>query len=125
MSWVIRSVLLYQPNRASRDDKRVFARVVGVKEDDDSYQILTKHGVVDRNYPISELNPLPERIDMGISNPPPSNVMTLHYCAARESTTKKVPVHRNCRDQKTWCSTLRFACVKAEAKCSIACHGET
>ena len=42
-----------------------------------------------------------------------------------ESTSKKVPVHCNCRDQKTWCSTRRCACVKAKAKCFITYHGGT
>ncbi len=119
------SVAVPALDRASTDDKRLFGRVIGVKEDFDSYQILTKYGVLDRNYPISELNPLPNHIDIGIPTPAPTARVTLHYCAAQESTTEKVPVHCNCRDQKTWCSTRRCACVKAEAKCSIACHGGT
>ncbi len=53
------------------------------------------------------------------------NYVTLHYCAAQESITEKVFVHCNRRDQKTWCSTRRCACVKAEVKCFIACHGGT
>ena len=32
--------------------------------------------------------------------PPPSNAVTLHYCAAREGTTERTSVHCNCRDQK-------------------------
>ena len=52
-------------------------------------------------------------------------VVTLHHCAAQESTSEKVPVQCNCRDQKTWCSTRRCACIKAGTKCSIACHGGT
>ena len=108
---------------ASTDDKRLFGRVIEVIQDHDSYKILTKYGVLDRNYPISELNPLPSHIEIGIPPPPPRATVTLHYCATQESTTEKVPVHCNCRDQKTWCSTRRCACVKAEAKCSIACHG--
>ena len=119
------SVAVPALDRASTDDKRLFGRVISVKEDFDSYQILTKYGILDRNYPISELNPLPSHIDIEIPTPPPTATVTLHYCAAQESTTEKVPVHCNCRDQKTWCSTRRCACVKAEAKCSIACHGGT
>lgn len=117
------SVAVPALDRTSTDDKRLFERIIDVKEDYDSYQILTKYGVLDRNYPISELNSLPSHIDIGILNPPPTARVTLHYCAAQESTTERVPVHCNCRDQKTWCSTRPCACVKAEAKCSIACHG--
>ena len=112
-------------DRASTDNKQIFRKVIDVKADHGSYQILTKYGVLDRCYPISQLNPLPGHIDLGISDPPPTKVVTLHYCAAQESTTEKVLVHCNCRDQKTSCSTRRCACVKAEAKCSIACHGGT
>ena len=107
------------------DNKRLFGRVVGFHPDYNSYQILTKYGVLDRNYPISELNPLPSQFDLGIPEPPITATVTLRHCANQESTTEKVPVHCNCRDQKTWCSTRRYACVKAEAKCSIACHGGT
>ena len=92
-------------------------------EDIDSYKIMTKYGILDRNYPISELNPLPELIDLGIPTPAPRAVVTLHHCAMQESISEKVPVHCNCKDRKTWCSTNRCACIKANAKCSIACHG--
>lgn len=119
------SVAVPALDRASTDDKRLFGRVIGVHEDYNSYQIVTKYGILDRNYPISELNPLPSHIDIGIPNPPPTAKVTLHHCAAQESTTERVPVHCNCRDQKTWCRTRRCACVKAEAKCSITCHGGT
>ena len=119
------SVAVPALDRASTDDKRLFGRVVGLHPEYNSYQILTKYGVLDRNYPISELNPLPSQFDLGIPDPPPTATVTLHHCAAQESTSEKVPVHCNCRDQKTWCSTRRCACVKAEAKCSIACHGGT
>ena len=112
-------------DRASTDDRRLFGRIIGLHPDYNSYQILTKYGVLDRNYPVSELNPLPMEFDIGIPDPPPTAVVTLHHCAAQESTSEKVPVHCNCRDQKTWCTTRRCACVKAEAKCSIACHGGT
>lgn len=119
------SVAVPALDRASTDDKRIFGRVIAVREEYDSYQILTKYGVLDRQYPISELNPLPEHIDIGIPTPPPTMVVTLHHCAAQESTSEKVPVQCNCRDQKTWCSTRRCACFKAGTKCSIACHGGT
>lgn len=117
------SVAVPALDRASTDDKRVFGRVITVYEELYLYKILTKYGVLDRNYPISVLNPLPPTIDLGIPEPPPTAVITLHYCATQESTTKKVPVHCGCKDQKTWCSTRRCACFKANVKCSIACHG--
>lgn len=119
------SVAVPALDRATTDDKRLFGRIVDVKGDYNNYRILTKYGILDRNYPISELNPLPSHIDIGIPSSSPTAIVTLHYCAAQESTTEKIPVHCNCRDQKTWCSTRRCACVKAEAKCSIACHGGT
>ena len=119
------SVAVPALDRASTDDKRIFGKVVGLFPEYNSYQIMTKYGFLDRNYPVSELNPLPSEIDIRIPEPMPQATVTLHYCAAQESTTKKVPVHCNCRNLKMWCSTRRCACVKAEAKCSIACHGGT
>ena len=95
------SVAVPALDRASTNDKRIFERVIGVIEDYDSYQIQTKYKILNRNYPISELNPLPPHIDIEISNPSSSGLVTLHHCAAQESTTEKVLVHCNCRDQKT------------------------
>ena len=119
------SVAVPALDRASTDNKRIFERVIELNPEYNSYQILTKYEVLDRNYPTSELNPLPSQFDLEISDPPPTAEVTLHYYAAQESTSEKIPVHCNCRDQKTWCSTRRYACVKAETKCSIACHGGT
>ena len=89
------------------------------------HQIYHTFPTRNRNYPISKLNPLLPHIDIGIPNPSSSDLITLHHCAAQESIVEKVLMHCNCRDQKTWCSTRRCACVKAEAKCSIACHDGT
>ena len=92
------SVTVLALDRISTDDKRVFGRVIDIRGEYDSYQILTKYRVLDRQYPISELNPLPEHIDIGIPNPPPTMVVTLYHCAAQESTSEKVPIQYNCRD---------------------------
>jgi len=116
------SVAVPSLDRASTDDKRLFGRVIKVKEDYDYYKILTKYSVLDWNYPILSLNPLPSSIDLEILLPEPTAIVTLHYCAMQESTTEKVPVHCNCKDKKTWYFTNRCACVKANAKCLIACH---
>lgn len=96
----------------------------GYQEIGDTYSIQTKHGVLDKDYPTSELMPLPDTIELGIPEPPPNKKkITLHTVAAKESTTEKVPVHCKCKDEWKWGLTRRCACVKAEAKCSIACHG--
>ena len=58
----------------------------------DSYQILTKDRVLDRQYPISELNPLPEHIEVGIPDRPPTHVETLQHGAVHQSTTEKVSI---------------------------------
>ena len=47
----------------------------------------------------------------------------LHAVAARESTTNKMPVFCKYKDKRSWCSTRRCACFKAEVKCGVACHG--
>ena len=108
-------------DRASTDDKRIFGRVI--KSFDNAYSIQTKYGVLDRNYPTSELMALLDTIELGIPEPPPSKKITLHSVAVKESTTEKVLVHCKCKDKRTWCMTRRCACVKAGVKCSVACHG--
>ncbi len=77
------SVAVSALNRAVTDDKRIFERVIDVIVEYNSYRILTKHGLLNRNCPISELNPLPRHIDLDISNSPPTNYMTLHHYATQ------------------------------------------
>ena len=98
--------------------------LIDIKEEYDSYRIVIKHRILDRYYSISELNPLSDHIDIEIPEPLPSDIVTLRHCAAQESTIEKIPVYCNCRDEKTWCSTRRCVCVKAEAKCSITYHDD-
>ena len=79
-----------------------------IKKFGDTYSIQTKHGVLDKDYPTSELMSLPDTIELGIPEPPPNKKkITLHTVAAKESTTDKVPVHCKCKDEWTWCLTRR------------------
>ena len=80
-------------DRASTDDKRIFGRVI--KSFDNAYSIQTKYGVLDRNYPTFELMALPDTIELGIPEPPPSKKITLHTVAAKESNTETVLLHCN------------------------------
>ena len=47
------SVAVLALDRASTDDKRLFGQVVGIYEEFNTYTILTKHGVLDRQCPTS------------------------------------------------------------------------
>lgn len=58
-------------NRISTDDKRVFKKMIDIREEYNSYQILTKYRVLNRQYPVPELNPLPDHINIRIPNPLP------------------------------------------------------
>ena len=108
-------------DQASTDDMRVFGQVIHIHSGS-SYEIQTKYGILDRNFPTSELMPLPSTIDLGILTSPPDRKITLHAIATRESTTDKVPVFCNFKEKRSWCSTQRYACVKADVKCMIACY---
>ena len=59
------SVAVPALDRASTDDKRIFGQVKRVHIGP-SYEIQTKYGVLDRNFPTSELMPLPSTIDLEI-----------------------------------------------------------
>ncbi len=108
-------------DRVSTDSKRVFGQVIRIYSGS-SYEIQTKYGILDRNFPTSELMPLPSTIDLGIPTTAPDQKITLHAVAARESTTDKVPVFCKCKDKRSWCSARKFACVKTDVKCGVACH---
>lgn len=116
------SVAVPALDRASTDDKRIFGQVKQV-DNGPSYEIQAKYGVLDCNFPTSELMPLPSTIDLEIPVPDLNRKITLHAVAARESTTDKVPVFCKCKDKRSWCSTRRCAYLKAEVKCGVAGHG--
>lgn len=87
------SVAVPALDRASIDDKRIFGRVIELNPKYNSYQILIKYGVLDRNYLTSELNSLPSQCDLGIPVPPSTAAVILYYCAAQGSMSEKVSVH--------------------------------
>ena len=64
------SVALPDAVRSSTDDTRAFGVVINIHKDLNQYQILTRHGVLDKNVPIDNLNPLVDTIDLMISDPP-------------------------------------------------------
>ena len=75
------SVAVPALDRASTDDKRIFGQVKQV-HNGPSYEIQTKYGVLDRNFPISKLMPLPSTIDLEIPVLAPNRKITLHAVAA-------------------------------------------
>lgn len=90
------SVAVSALDHASTDDKRIFGQAKQV-HNGPSYEIQTKYGILDRNFPTSELMPLPSTIDLEIPVPAPDRKKTLHAIAAQESTTDKVPVFCKCK----------------------------
>ena len=98
------SIAILALNRASADNKRIFGQVKKV-HNGPSYKIQTKYGILNCNFPTSELMPLPSTIDLEIPVPAPNRKLTLHAVAVRESTTNKVPVFCKCKDKRSWCST--------------------
>lgn len=72
---------------------------------------------------MSRFVPLPSTIDLEIPVPVPDRKKIIqHVVDARDSTTDKLPVSCKCRDNRSWCSTPRCACIKADAKFGVACH---
>ena len=65
---------------------------------------------------------LSDTVDLKISEPHPTENITLHYVAVKKSTVKQLKVKCGCKDQKTWCVTRHRACFKVNVYCSIACH---
>ena len=64
------SVAVPELDRASTDDKRIFGQIKQV-HNGPSYEIPTKYGILDRNFPTSEFMPLPSTIDLEIPVPAP------------------------------------------------------
>ena len=115
------SVALPEAVRSSTDDSRAFGLVIGLKEDLNQYQILTRFGVLDKYVPIDNLNRLKDTIDLQLPVPPPSKLISLKQLADAQSMTQKVPVKCNCKARNR-CTTGSCRCIQAKVKCSIACH---
>ena len=116
------SVAIPAEVRTTTDDKRVLGKVINVFEELNQYQIITRHGVLDRNWPVDKLNLLPADIDIELPDPPPSNIVTMSHVATQQNTSQRVAVKCNCKDRKKWCKTRTCACIKHNQKCTIYCH---
>ena len=75
------SVALPDAVRSSTDDTRAFGVVINIHKDLNQYQILTRYGVLDKNVPIDNLNPLVDIIDLMISDPPLTKKINLKQLA--------------------------------------------
>ena len=115
------SVALPDAVRSLTDDTRAFGVVINIHKDLNQYQILTRHGVLDKNVPIDNLNPLVDTIDLMISDPPPTKKINLKQLADLQSMAQKVPVKCDCKARNRY-TTRSCRCIQAGVKCSIACH---
>lgn len=106
-------------DRASTNDKRVFDKVASIHSGP-SYPNDVLH--TRSKFSTSELMPRLSTIDLEIPTPASHKKITLHVVAAHESTTDQEPIFGKCKDKRSWCSTRRCVCVKAEVKCGIACQ---
>ena len=88
-------------DRVSTNDRRLFIKIIDVKEDYDNYRLVNKWGILNRYYSISKLNPLSNHIEIRILKPPPTNLVSLYHCAVKENIVEKIPIYYNCRDEKT------------------------
>ena len=94
------SVAVPALDRASTDDKRIFGQIIRIHSGP-SYKIQTKFGILDQNFPTSELMPLPSTINLEIPTAAPDRKISLDAVAARKSTTDKVPVFCKYKDKRS------------------------
>ena len=116
------SVAIPKEDRSSTDDRRVLGKVIQAFEEMNQYEIVTQWGVLDRYCPINIVNPVESGVDVAVPDPPPTQKVTLSFCAGQQSTSQKVGIRCDCKDRKTWCSKRTCKCIKAGVKCSIHCH---
>ena len=115
------SVALPDAIRSSTDNTRAFSIVINIHKDLNQYQILTRHGVLDKNVPIDNLNPLVDTINLIISDPPPTKKINLKQLADLQSMAQKVPIKYNYKARNR-CTTRSYRYIQAGVKYSIACH---
>ena len=104
------SVALPDAIRSLIDDTRAFGVVINIHKDLNQYQIFTRHGVLDKNVPIDNLNPLVDTIDLMISDPPPTKKINLKQLADLQSMAQKVPVKCDCKARNR-CTTRLCRCI--------------
>jgi hypothetical protein len=110
------SIAVPAHDRGPTDSKRIFGKIIEVGEDKpDYYEIATRHGILDRMFPVNQLLPLPPTISLEI----PSRRMkkiTLAHAARQESTSSTVPIACSC---KKGCKSARCQCKKYKQKYSV------
>ena len=82
----LHSIAVPRQDRSYTDDKRIFGHITKVYKD--NYTIQTKHGILDCQYPTSQLVLLSANIDIDFPDPPVLKKITLHYAAAQENTSE-------------------------------------
>ena len=92
-----------------------------------SRRVLTEHGLLDRDGPISELDPLPNHVNVDVSNAPSPQCASLHHHAASRGrgTALMILVRHDRQDQTTRCPAPGRARVIAEAQRPVARPGGT
>ena len=109
-----------EEDRADLDDRRILCRVIEEKRED-QYLLQTQFGCLNRQYPTSELNAVPEgseEIGTTLDNAPKTEI-TLHAAARKNSRSDKRSVSCKCKGK---CGTRKCICLKEQVKCTQYCH---
>lgn len=112
------TIFIPKQDRASTDDRRIPARIIG-KKHGNRYELQTQYGVLTNYYGSRHLEPVPIGVLSTIDDNPTK--ITLRTAARSASRNQTGPVRATC-GCKTACDTKRCGCYKANRRCTVHCH---
>jgi len=110
-------------DRCSRDDKRIFCRVVEAKHGN-RYGMQCLYGILQGFYCTKNMDRLAATIPHHI---PTFKKGSHHMLSLREAAHLQSPAElmQVCCGCKGNCNTIRCKCFKAKVECTLHCHGQT
>lgn len=106
--------------RTSTDNLRLYATVLD-RPHRDRYTLRSRHGIIDRNMRIKDLERVPAEVASTIEIPLSLKKISLKKAAELESTSTRVLVSCQCKGN---CASRRCRCVKEELRCTKHYHRE-
>ena len=117
------TIAIHGNDRTSLDYRRMLVKIIDVPRQD-TYKLLSIHGVLDRNVKVSSLNEVGEDLSRphlaDFDAAPLNKVITIHQAGHRDSISDKIDIACNCAKS---CKRKKCPCFKNDRSCSQYCHG--
>ena len=118
------TIAIHGNDRTLLDYRHMLVKIIDVPRQD-TYKLLSIHGVLDRNIKISSLNKVSDDLSWPyhtkFDTVPLDKVITIYQAAHRDSNSDKINIACNCAKS---CKLKKCPCFKNGKLCSQYCYGD-